>query len=48
MKQESKILIKDLGTRDYKNVWDFQKNLQQQVILGNQADTLLLVEHEPV
>ncbi len=48
MIQKTNILIKDLGTRDYKNVWDFQKNLQQKIILGKQPDTLLLVEHKPV
>ncbi|MEE8335122.1 MAG: lipoyl(octanoyl) transferase LipB [Candidatus Neomarinimicrobiota bacterium] len=48
MDLKTNILIKDLGTQDYKNVWDFQKNLQQKIIMGKQPDTLLLVEHEPV
>lgn len=48
MNLKTNILIKDLGTQDYKIVWDFQKNLQQKIIMGKQPDTLLLVEHEPV
>jgi len=48
MVKNKNILIKDLGFRDYKIAWDIQKNLQQKIINGNQADTLLLVEHEPV
>ncbi len=35
----------DLGTRDYKEVWDFQKSLVEKRISGGIPDTLLLVEH---
>ena len=42
------IAIQDLGFRNYKATWDFQKHLQGEVIAGNSDDTLLLVEHDPV
>lgn len=42
------IAIQDLGFRNYKATWDFQKHLQEEVIAGNSDDTLLLVEHDPV
>jgi len=38
----------DLGQRDYKEVWDIQKLLHQKRLGGEIADTLLLVEHNPV
>ena len=42
------IIIKDLGQKSYKEVWDLQKEMQQQRINGNIEDTLILVEHDPV
>tara|TARA_Y100000590_G_scaffold68309_1_gene74410 strand:- start:9698 stop:10345 length:648 start_codon:yes stop_codon:yes gene_type:complete len=42
------ILIQDLGQRPYKEVWDFQKEIQAKLIAGEVEDTLLMVEHEPV
>ena len=32
----------------YQDAWDLQKNIQARRIAGNDRDTLLLVEHEPV
>jgi len=38
----------DLGKRDYKEVWDLQKELHAKRVTGDKEDTLLLVEHDPV
>ena len=43
-----KIIIQDLGHRSYKEVWDLQKQMQQQRIRFETEDTLILVEHDPV
>ena len=43
-----KIIIQDLGHRSYKEVWDLQKQMQQQRIRLEIEDTLILVEHDPV
>lgn len=48
-----KIILQDLGTRSYKEVWDYQENLLQQKIKAKQNgvsknDYLLFVEHSPV
>ena len=43
-----KIIIQDLGHRSYKEVWDLQKQMQQQHIRFEIEDTLILVEHDPV
>ena len=43
-----KILINDLGRKNYKTVLSMQKDLQEQRIKGGIPDTLILVEHEPV
>ncbi len=40
--------ILDLGRREYREVWDLQKELVSQRILGEIPDTLILVEHPPV
>jgi|TARA_Y100000031_G_C8138271_1_gene346341 lipoate-protein ligase B len=40
--------IQDLGHRSYKEVWDLQKQMQQQRIRFEIEDTLILVEHDPV
>lgn len=42
------IIVKDLGLKPYKEVWDLQKEMQQQRIHGEIEDTLILVEHDPV
>ena len=43
-----KILIKDLGCKNYETVLSMQKDLHEQRIKGDIPDTLILVEHEPV
>jgi len=43
-----KILINDLGRKNYETVLSLQKDLQEQRIKGDIPDTLILVEHEPV
>ena len=43
-----KINIVDLGRMDYQSAWDFQKEFHNKVLLGKEADTLFLVEHESV
>ena len=40
--------VVDLGQRDYGEVWDIQKILHEKRLDGEIADTLLLVEHNPV
>ena len=40
--------VLDLGTRGYKEVWDLQKEIHQHRIENRIANTLLLVEHDPV
>lgn len=40
--------ILDLGHRDYKEVWELQKIIHQKRVDGIIANTLLLVEHNPV
>jgi lipoate-protein ligase B len=44
----NQINILDLGKMDYKPSWEFQKNFHKDVLAGNEIDTLILVEHEPV
>jgi lipoyl(octanoyl) transferase len=48
-----KIILQDLGTKQYKQVWDYQENLLQQKVKAKQNaasknDYLLFVEHPPV
>jgi lipoate-protein ligase B len=38
----------DLGTRPYREVWDLQRRIHQEVVGGQQPDTWILVEHLPV
>lgn len=45
---KDKINILDLGRKDYKEVWDKQKELHQKRVNGEIPDTLILVEHNPV
>jgi len=44
----NQIKIIDLGQMDYQSAWRYQKNLHQDVLLGQAPDTLIFVEHEPV
>ncbi len=43
-----KVILLDLGQKDYGEVWDIQKDLVEEVISGASQDTLILVEHTPV
>ncbi len=40
--------ILDLGNRDYKEVWELQKNIHARRVVGELPNVLLLVEHNPV
>lgn len=40
--------ILDLGMMNYQSAWNFQKNYHKKVLLKQEPDTLILVEHEPV
>lgn len=40
--------ILDLGLRNYKEVWDLQKELHTKRVMEEIPDTLILVEHNPV
>ena len=44
----NQIKIIDLGQMDYQSAWRYQKNLHEDVLLGQAPDTLIFVEHEPV
>ena len=46
--EKKKIVVQDLGLQPYNKIWDLQKDMQKQRIQGKIADTLILVEHEPV
>ena len=41
-------LFYDLGVRDYREVWDFQKELVERRIAGEIPDTVIFCEHFPV
>jgi lipoyl(octanoyl) transferase len=40
--------VLDLGTRDYKEVWDLQKEIHEKRVDNKISNTLILVEHNPV
>jgi lipoate-protein ligase B len=40
--------VVDLGTKDYKEVWDLQKEIHEKRIDKEISNTLILVEHNPV
>ncbi|MHA0040250.1 lipoyl(octanoyl) transferase LipB [Deinococcus sp. PEB2-63] len=44
----SPFAVRDLGVTPYRDAWDLQKTLHEQVAAGNAPPTLLLVEHPPV
>jgi len=44
----NKINTLDLGKMNCKPSWEFQKNFHENVLIGKEPDTLILVEHEPV
>ena len=44
----NRIKIIDLGFLDYKNSWNYQKELQKKVLIGDCSDTIIFVEHDSV
>ena len=38
----------DLGFSDYKNSWNYQKELQKKVLIGDCSDSIIFVEHDSV
>src|SRR5688572_19160338 len=42
------LALRDLGRMEYREAWELQKRLVAQRHAGTVADTLLVVEHEPV
>ena len=38
----------DLGFLDYKNSWNYQKELQKKVLIGDCSDSIIFVEHDSV
>ncbi len=38
----------DLGLRPYREVWDLQRTLHARIAAGEEPDTWILVEHQPV
>jgi lipoate-protein ligase B len=42
------MLVRDLGLREYKEVWDLQRKLVYERGQGEAPDTVLLCQHEPV
>ena len=44
----SRIKIIDLGFLDYKNSWNYQKELQKKVLSGDCSDSIIFVEHDSV
>ena len=44
----NRIKIIDLGFLDYKNSWNYQKELQNKVLIGDCSDSIIFVEHDSV
>jgi len=44
----NRIKIIDLGFLDYKNSWNYQKELQKKVLIGDCSDSIIFVEHDSV
>ena len=44
----NRIKIIDLGFLDYKNSWNYQKELQKKVLIGDCSDSIIYVEHDSV
>ena len=42
------VQVLDLGHKPYKDVWNFQKEMQMKRMNGDIEDVLILVEHDPV
>lgn len=49
IEDEKKILqVQNLGKRDYRATWEYQRQLQRLRLEGKIPDTLLWVEHDPI
>ena len=46
--KQSKIKLINMGTTSYQEVWELQKDLQNQRISGDIEDTIILTEHKAV
>ena len=46
--KHSEVQVLDLGHKPYKDVWNFQKEMQMKRMKGDIEDVLILVEHDPV
>ena len=44
----NRVKIIDLGFLDYKNSWNYQKELQKKVLIGDCSDSIIFVEHDSV
>ena len=44
----NRIKIIDLGFLDYKDSWNYQKELQKKVLIGDCSDSIIFVEHDSV
>ena len=44
----NRIKIIDLGFLDYKNSWNYQKELQKKVLIGDCSASIIFVEHDSV
>ena len=44
----NRIKIIDLGFLDYKNSWNYQKELQKKVLIGDCSESIIFVEHDSV
>jgi lipoyl(octanoyl) transferase len=45
---ESRVEVIDLGTRPYRDVWEFQQSFVEARVAGEISDLLIFVEHPPV
>jgi lipoyl(octanoyl) transferase len=44
----SELLFQEIGTIDYLDAWELQREVHAKVVAGEQPDTVLLLEHPPV
>jgi lipoyl(octanoyl) transferase len=48
MTEPSTLAVQRLGVVDYLTAWDMQRELHEEVVAGDRADTVLLLQHPPV
>jgi lipoyl(octanoyl) transferase len=44
----TELLFQEIGTIDYLDAWELQREVHAKVVAGEQPDTVLLLEHPPV